>query len=104
MNKTFQDLKVEVETIKKWQSETTLEIENLGKKSGAINASITNRKQEIEEKILRYRRCHRKNWHNNQRKWEMQKDTNLKHPGNLGHIEKTKYKDHRYRREWIFPT
>jgi hypothetical protein len=28
-----------------------LEIENLGKKSGAIDASITNRIQEIEERI-----------------------------------------------------
>ena len=42
---------MEVETIKKSQRETTLEIENLGKKSGAIDASITNRIQEIEESI-----------------------------------------------------
>jgi cell division protein FtsB len=45
LNKTIQDLKMEVETIKKSQRETTLEIENLGKKSGAIDASITNRIQ-----------------------------------------------------------
>ena len=51
LNKTIQDLKMEVETIKKSQRETTLEIENLGKKSGAIDASITNRIQEIEERI-----------------------------------------------------
>jgi hypothetical protein len=31
--------------------ETTLEIENLGKMSGAIDASITNRTQEMEERI-----------------------------------------------------
>jgi type IV secretory pathway VirB4 component len=42
---------MEVETIKKSQRETTLEIENLGKRSGVINASITNRIQEIEERI-----------------------------------------------------
>ena len=42
-NKTIQDLKMEIETIKKSKRETTLEIENLGKKSGAIDASITNR-------------------------------------------------------------
>jgi hypothetical protein len=36
---------MEVETIKKSQRETNLEIENLGKKSGAIDASITNRIQ-----------------------------------------------------------
>ena len=43
LNKTFQDLKREVETIKKIQSEMTLEIETLGKKSGTIDASISNK-------------------------------------------------------------
>jgi hypothetical protein len=42
---------MEVETIKKSQKETTLEIENLGKRSGVIDGSITNRIQEIEEII-----------------------------------------------------
>ena len=50
-NKTIQDLKMEVETIKKIQIETTLEIENLGKKSGTIDASISNRIREMEERI-----------------------------------------------------
>jgi hypothetical protein len=45
------DLKMELETIKKSQKETTLEIEILGKKSGAIDASISNRIQEMEEGI-----------------------------------------------------
>jgi prefoldin subunit 5 len=49
LNKTIQDLKIEVEKIKKSQRETTLEIENLGKRSGVIDASITNRIQELEE-------------------------------------------------------
>ena len=48
MNKTIQDLKMEIETIKKSQKETTLELENLGKRSGVIDASITKRIQEIE--------------------------------------------------------
>jgi predicted nucleic acid-binding Zn-ribbon protein len=52
LNKTIQDLKIEVEAIKKSQRESTLEIENLGKKSGAIDASITNRIQKIDKKIL----------------------------------------------------
>jgi prefoldin subunit 5 len=51
MNKTIQDLKMEVETIKKSQRETTLEIQNLGKRSEVIDASVTNRIQEIEETI-----------------------------------------------------
>jgi hypothetical protein len=42
---------MEVETIKKSQRETTLEIENLGKKLGTIYASIINRIQEMEERI-----------------------------------------------------
>ena len=45
LNKTIQDLKMEVETIKKSQRETTLEIEILGKKSGTIDANISNRKK-----------------------------------------------------------
>ena len=51
LNKTIQDLKLEVETIKKTQKETTLEIETLGKKSGTIDVSITNRIQEMKERI-----------------------------------------------------
>ena len=37
--------------MKKTQRETTLEIETLGKKPGTIDASISNRIQEIEERI-----------------------------------------------------
>jgi chromosome segregation ATPase len=51
MNKTILDLKREVDTIKKTQSEATLEVETLGKKSGTIDASISNRIQEMEEGI-----------------------------------------------------
>jgi cell division protein FtsB len=43
MNKTIQDLKMEVQTIKKSERKTALEIQNLGKGSGAIDASTTNR-------------------------------------------------------------
>ena len=40
-----------MDTIKKTQSEATLERETLGKKSGTIDASISNRIQEMEERI-----------------------------------------------------
>jgi hypothetical protein len=46
LNKTTRVKKMEVETIKKSQMETTLEIENLGKWSGVIDVSITNIIQE----------------------------------------------------------
>ena len=46
MNKTILDLKWEVDMIKKTQSKATLEIETLGKKSGTIDVSISNRIQE----------------------------------------------------------
>ena len=47
LNKTIQDLKREVDTIKKTQSEATLEIKTLGKKYGTIDGSISNRIQEM---------------------------------------------------------
>ena len=53
INKSIQYLKVETETIKKSQRETILELENLGKRSGVIDASIINTIQEIEERISR---------------------------------------------------
>jgi hypothetical protein len=51
LNKTIQDLKMKVETIKKTQRETTLVIETLGKISGTIDANISNRIKEMEERI-----------------------------------------------------
>ena len=42
---------METESIRKSQRETTVETENLGKRSGVIDASITHRIQEIEERI-----------------------------------------------------
>ena len=44
---------MEVETIKKSQTETFLEIENLGKNLGVIDASIHKRIQEIESQMLK---------------------------------------------------
>jgi hypothetical protein len=49
--KNIQDLKVEVETINKTHRKTVLEIKILGTKSGAIDAKISKRKQEMEERI-----------------------------------------------------
>ena len=51
MNKIIQDLKMEIETIKKSQRETIPELENLGKISGVIDACIINTIQKIEERI-----------------------------------------------------
>jgi chromosome segregation ATPase len=51
MNKTILNLKREVDTIKKTQSDTTLEIETIGKKSGTIDVSVSNRIQEMDERI-----------------------------------------------------
>ena len=62
LNKIIQDLKMEVETIKKSQRETTLEIENLGKRSGVIDASITNRIQEIEKRDSQVQKIPQKTW------------------------------------------
>jgi hypothetical protein len=72
LNKTMPDLKREVDTIKKTQSEATMEIETLGKKSGIIDVSISNRIQEIEERISGAEDTI-ETAHNNQRKYKMQK-------------------------------
>jgi hypothetical protein len=45
LNKTIQDLKMEVETIKKSQKETNLNIGILRKKLGTIDVTISNRIQ-----------------------------------------------------------
>jgi prefoldin subunit 5 len=50
MNKAIPNLKMEIEKVKKSQRETTLKLENLGKRFGVIDVSITNITQEIEER------------------------------------------------------
>ena len=51
LNQITQDLKMDVETLKKTQRETNLQIEILGTKSGTIDAGISNRMQEMGERI-----------------------------------------------------
>ena len=52
MKEWKKEFKTEMDTIKKTQKETTLEVEILKKKSGVTEASISNRLQEMEERIL----------------------------------------------------
>jgi predicted nucleic acid-binding Zn-ribbon protein len=51
LNKTIQHLKIEIETLMKTQMETTPKMENPVRRSGVTNSRITNRIQEIEERI-----------------------------------------------------
>ena len=51
---TVQELKTEMEAIKKTQTEGWLAMENLGKRTETSETSITNRIQEIEERITDY--------------------------------------------------
>jgi hypothetical protein len=51
INQTVQDKKMEIEAIKKTQTEGILEMENLGNWIGTTGVSITNRTQEMEERI-----------------------------------------------------
>ena len=43
LNKTIQNLKMEVESLKKSQRKISLEMENLGERTGVTDANITNR-------------------------------------------------------------
>ena len=97
MNRTIQDLKMEIETIKKTQREKTLEIETLGKKSGTIDVSTSNRIQEMEERISGAEDSIKNISTTIKENAKCKKDTNSKHPGNLGHNEKTKPTDNRSR-------
>jgi chromosome segregation ATPase len=104
LNKTIQDLKMEVETIKKSQRETTMKIENLEKKSGAIDASITNRIQEIKERISGAQDTIENIDTTIKENAKCKKILTKKHRGYPEDNEKTKPKDNTYRREGIFPT
>jgi hypothetical protein len=96
MNKTILDLKREVGTIKKTQSEATVEIEKLGKKSGIINGTISNRILEMEERIS-VAEDSMQNIGTTIKENAKCKKINSKHSGNPGHNEKTKPTDHRSR-------
>ena len=48
---TIQALKTEIEAIKKTQTKRILDMENLDKRTGTTEASITNRIQEMEKRI-----------------------------------------------------
>ena len=72
-----------------------LEIENLGKRSGVIDASITNRIQEIEERISSTEDTI-ENIDTTVKENAKSKKV-PKHLGNPGHNEKTKPKDNKYR-------
>ena len=48
---TVEDLKTEMEAMKKTQTKDCLDMENLGKQTGTTETSITNRIQETEETI-----------------------------------------------------
>jgi predicted nucleic acid-binding Zn-ribbon protein len=97
MNKIILDLKREVDTIKKTQSEATLEIETLGNKFGTRHASISNRIQDMEERISGAEDSIENIGTTIKENAKCKKDPNSKHPGNPGHNEKSKPTDNRSR-------
>jgi hypothetical protein len=76
-----------------------LEIEHPGKRSGIIDASITNRIEEIEERISGTEDTIENMDTIVKEKCKMKKAPKTKHPGNPGCNEKPKSEDNRYRRE-----
>jgi hypothetical protein len=79
---------MEIEPIKESQMETTLEMENPIKKSGASNASIMNRIQEREEKISGIEDTI-EDIDSSLKENKSIKSHNPKHPANSGHNENT---------------
>jgi hypothetical protein len=97
LNKTIPDQKRDVETMKKTQRETSLEIETLGEKIRNHRWEHQQQNTRDGRENLRCRRFHREHGYNNQRKCKMQKIPNTKHLGYSGHNEKTKPKVNRFR-------
>jgi FtsZ-binding cell division protein ZapB len=98
LNKTIQELKMEVETIKKTQRGTTLEIGIL-KEIRKYRCKHQQQNTRNGRENLSCRIRHIKHGHNNKRKCKMLKEPNTKHSGNPRHTEKTKPKDNRSRGE-----
>jgi len=93
--KQIKELKMEMKTIKKAQSETTLDIENQSNRQGTIGTSITSRMQEIEVRISGVEDSIdiMDTTVNVNGKWK--KNSGPKHTGNPGLNEKIKPKDNR---------
>jgi methyl-accepting chemotaxis protein len=82
---------VEVETLKKTQMKANLEVKNLGERSGITDVNITNRIQEIEERISGVEDTIEKIDTNVKENSKHKKTPNPKHPGNSGiRIEENK--------------
>jgi hypothetical protein len=97
-NKNIQDLKMKIESIKKTQTEEILEMENLGRRTGITDVSITNRIQEMEEKMLVREDIIEEIYTTVKENVKLKQFMRQKHPQNLRHYEKTKPKYNRNRR------
>ena len=86
--------------------EANLEMENLGKRSEITDVSITNRIQEMEERISGVEDTVEEintTVKENSKHKKQNKAPNLKHPGNSGHNEKKKSKNNQKRGEQRLP-
>ena len=90
---------MDIETIKKAQGETTLDIENQRKRQEALDTSITNRVQEIVERISGAEDSIEIIDTTVKENVKQKKLLGQKHTGNPGYNEKIKTKDIRYKRE-----
>ena len=98
LNKTVHDLKMERESLKKTQRETALKMENLGKRTGVIDANIINRTQKIKQRISAAEDT-KEDIDTSQGKYKKQKALISKNSRNPGHNKKTKPQNNRHGRE-----
>ena len=103
LNKAVQDLKVEVETPKKMQMEKSWTWKNLNKKWSITDVSITNRIQDIEERISGIEDTLEETDTTVKKIIQNIENLNPKHPGNSGLNEITKFKNNQNREEQKFP-
>ena len=93
-----------MESIKKTQRETTLEIENLGNRSEVIDISITNRIKEIKDRISEAEDTIKNIDTIVKENAKCKKLLTQNNPENPAYDEKTKPKDNKYTIEQNFPT
>ena len=92
MNKTVQDPKMEIETIKKTQLKPLWKCKNPGEQTETTDASITNRTQQMDKRVSGFGDMIEEidTLVNKNVKSKTIPGTKKKNPGNLGHYKKTK--------------
>lgn len=97
MNKTLQELKVEIESVKKAETEGNLEMKNFRDSKSNLRDKSYQQNQEMKERILGFQNTIKEMDTLVKENVRAKKFSGSKHPRNQGHYEKTKSKNNKNR-------